>query len=260
MERIDEVLDGLKEVVDDAIASGDRIGYFAALYRQVTIKVDDGIKAGKFFDDNDRMSRFDAKFGNRYFSALDNWRQNKTGVPKTWQDAFDATRRNDLGVVQHLLLGVNAHINRDLAAAAAEVSPGHKIEDLREDFLKINSILKVVLRDIETALGRVSLFTRYIDAALGPLDDEILGFSIVKARDEAWDYAVELAHQSESAKTITLKQLDSNARNLGRLVIDLGGPLNALLSFRTKMPGPSEVIRTLNDAKLDKVLKRAVPV
>ena len=55
-ETIDDVLRLLREVVDEAVDDGDRIGYFAALYRQVTVAVaraiDDGV-----FDDPERMSR-----------------------------------------------------------------------------------------------------------------------------------------------------------------------------------------------------------
>ncbi|QFQ94979.1 hypothetical protein F9278_00845 [Streptomyces phaeolivaceus] len=38
-ENIDEVVDGLAGVVREAVRAGDRVGYFAALYRQVTVEV-----------------------------------------------------------------------------------------------------------------------------------------------------------------------------------------------------------------------------
>ena len=43
---IGEVLEQLDEIVDLARRKKSRLGYFAALYRNVTIKVNEGILAG----------------------------------------------------------------------------------------------------------------------------------------------------------------------------------------------------------------------
>jgi hypothetical protein len=59
-------------MVNGALRDGDRIGYFASLYRQVTVAIRAAIRTNEF-DDGERMSRFDAAFGNRYFAALDAW-------------------------------------------------------------------------------------------------------------------------------------------------------------------------------------------
>ena len=48
---------------DRAIERKDRVGYFAALYRQVTVEVRSAIHSG-LFDDGPRMDRFDTLFGN----------------------------------------------------------------------------------------------------------------------------------------------------------------------------------------------------
>jgi hypothetical protein len=57
-ETIDDVLGALREVVDDCIGTGSRIGYFAALYRQVALAVKRAIDDG-VFDDGERMSRLE---------------------------------------------------------------------------------------------------------------------------------------------------------------------------------------------------------
>lgn len=44
-------------------------------------------------------------------------------------------------ILQHLLLGINAHINLDLGIAAAQTSPGDDLPDLRNDFVEINRVL-----------------------------------------------------------------------------------------------------------------------
>lgn len=69
----------------------------------------DALDAG-VFDDGDRMSRFDALFVNRYLDALHS-RQSGGRPSRSWEVAFGcADLPNRMGL-QHLLLGINAHIN-----------------------------------------------------------------------------------------------------------------------------------------------------
>ncbi|MEU6008610.1 DUF5995 family protein [Streptomyces sp. NPDC047453] len=56
--NIDDVVDRLAGIVREATRAGDRLGYFASLYRQVTVEVRTAIHGG-LFDDGARMDRFD---------------------------------------------------------------------------------------------------------------------------------------------------------------------------------------------------------
>ncbi|MGW3820692.1 DUF5995 family protein [Streptomyces sp. NPDC005046] len=157
-ESIDEVVDGLAGIVREAGRAGDRVGYFAALYRQVTVEVRTAIHGG-LFDDGARMDRFDTLFGNRYFDAYDAWRRDRSG-PRCWREAFGLLDDADTVIVQHLILGVNAHINLDLAVAAARTSPGEDIHALRHDFLLINDILARVVLGVQDSVGALSPLCR----------------------------------------------------------------------------------------------------
>jgi hypothetical protein len=102
-ETIEDVLEALREVVDESVAAGRRIGYFAALYRQVTVAIaraiDDGV-----FDDGQRMSRLDAAFANRYLRALHDRRSG--GRPsRSRRTVFRAAEDDGPVLVQHLALG-----------------------------------------------------------------------------------------------------------------------------------------------------------
>src|SRR6202008_4811607 len=100
--------------------TGDRAGYFAALYYKVTSRVRDGIHNGEF-EDGARMEKLDVLFASRYLDAYTKWR-NGQQPSLSWQTAFESTKRSSVLVLQHLLLGMNAHINLDLGIAAAEVA------------------------------------------------------------------------------------------------------------------------------------------
>ncbi len=188
---IGEVLDHLDEVVDLARREKSRLGYFAALYRNVTIKVNEGILAGSF-EDGARMERLDVTFANRYLDALERYRRGEE-LSRCWSTTFRAAQDWHPIVLQHLLLGINAHINLDLGIAAAQTSPGTQLAGLRRDFDSINNILWAMLDDVQDKLTLVSPLTSLLDSAGGRTDEAILNFSIKRAREAAWRVAERLA-------------------------------------------------------------------
>ena len=117
---IDEFIALLTEIIEKSIAENNRAGYFAVLYRKVTVAVAQKIKEG-YFDDNARMEKLDVIFANRY---LDAWNCNNAGKPcsSSWQLAFNTCKNWRPMVMHHLLCGMNAHISLDLGIAAATVS------------------------------------------------------------------------------------------------------------------------------------------
>jgi hypothetical protein len=110
--NIDQVIQQLDDIIDWSIKSNSRLGYFAALYRKVTLKVKAGISDG-LFEDGARMERLDVIFANRYLEAFEQ-NQKKVSPTRSWQLAFEASNQWWPMVLQHLLLAMNAHINLDL--------------------------------------------------------------------------------------------------------------------------------------------------
>ncbi|GAA4411215.1 DUF5995 family protein [Actinokineospora soli] len=218
-DNIDDVIDGLAEIVRDATRAGDRIGYFAALYRQVTVEVRAAIHAGRF-DDGPRMDRFDTHFGNRYFAAREAWRTARNG-PRCWREAFASLEDPNTIIVQHLVQGVNAHINLDLAVAAAQTAPGPAIHALRNDFLLINDILADVVTAVQDSLNEISPYLWLLDRFGGRTDEQVLDFSIRRSRQEAWNNAVVLADHPAPEDVIDL--LDVRTAVLARLIARPGG-------------------------------------
>jgi hypothetical protein len=58
-QKIDEVVEALTAIIDDSLARESRMGYFAGLYRKVTISVRDKIAEGFFDDGPDGAARCD---------------------------------------------------------------------------------------------------------------------------------------------------------------------------------------------------------
>ncbi|MFD8719034.1 DUF5995 family protein [Streptomyces sp. NPDC059629] len=146
----------------------------------MTVEIRSAIHRGQF-DDGARTDRFDTLFGNRYFDAYDAWRRDRSG-PRCRRETFGLLDDADTVIVQHLILGVNAHINLDLAVAAARTGPGEGIQALRHDFLLINDILAGAVLAVQDSLDAVSPLLSLLDRVGGRTDQRILDFSVRQSR------------------------------------------------------------------------------
>jgi len=231
-ESIDQVIDELTAIVEWSRQHDSRLGYFPALYRKVTIQVQDQIHAG-VFDNNERMERLDVIFANRY---LDAFRQHQTGIAPTqsWQAAFAAASEWRPTVIQHLLLGMNAHINLDLGIAAATVAPGPQLPQLRADFTRINQLLAGLVDDVQRELGEVWPPLRVLLHFVRRSDDLIVNFSMARARDTAWSLAEALAQSDPDSWSAQIEKQDQKIARFAGLIRRPGITLStALLAIRT---------------------------
>ena len=230
---IQEVLDQLDVVVAEARREGSRLGYFAAMYRAVTAEVQRGIAGGRFAD-GARMERLDVVFANRYLDALAAWRAGRP-TSRCWARAFEAASRWPPVIVQHLLLGMNAHINLDLAIAAAETAPGADIHALQGDFDEINRILVARIDDVQDRIADVSPWMWVLDTIGERTDEALCGYCIARAREISWENALRLAPLSPAERADEVRRSDLLVAALA-IPLERPGPLAraALLCARVR--------------------------
>ena len=192
---IDEVIEALDSIIKQCEDNNDTAGCFAALYRRVTNRVRLGIVNNEF-EDGPRMERLDVIFANRYLDAYYAWRQNQP-ITASWQKAFDITTDYWPIVLQHLLMGMNAHINLDLGIAAAEISAGKNINELQNDFNRINTILSSLVAEVQAGLTKIWPRLKWILQRTKKVDGFMVDFSMQLARDGAWKFALGLADGGE---------------------------------------------------------------
>jgi len=229
---IDGVIVALDEIVEHSIENGSSLGYFAALYRRVTREVAMGIDAG-FFQDGERMEELDVVFANRYLEAYDAYRRGAV-VTDSWRAAFDMEDHAGLSALQHLLLGMNAHINLDLGIAACEVAHGTPMP-LKADFMKINEILSSQINDTQNRIARFVGPLRLVDRLLGSIDEQFSLFSISYARDKAWTQTLELSASAESDRPAQIRQRDEAVAEFAQKLIKPGGFLVKLCVFLLRL-------------------------
>ncbi len=196
MKEIDDVLRRLDAIIEWARDNRSPIGYFTALYRTVTASIGEAIADGEF-EDGPRMARFDAVFASHYTDAFDAWRAGRQ-VRTAWQVTFERCQTWSPIVLQHLLGGMNAHINLDLGIAAATVARGRPIGDLEADFMKINQVLATQLQATKARLTEIWRPLWLLDRMVGEADDAIVNFSMRLARDGAWRFANALAEADDA--------------------------------------------------------------
>ena len=219
--NIDDVLRILDGIIAGCKAKSDPLGYFPALYRQVTLTVKQGIASG-YFEDGPRMDRFDALFASRYFAAYDAWTSG--GKPtQSWQVAFQGMRSGRLIILQDLLLGINAHINLDLGVVAGETFQGAALASFHDDFDKINQILSGLLPKVEATVCEFSPLLGLLAKIGGKDAIEVLDFSMDAARDDSWMHATLLSLLPPSAWTMAVQTIDAKVAFLGKVVAQPAG-------------------------------------
>ncbi len=223
-----ELVHALDMTVETAIANKLAGGYFAALYARMSRAVVQGIAAGRF-DDGPRMERLMVVFGNRYLHACE--QHNQALYPgKAWNKAFEAAAANRVCMLQHLLLGINAHINLDLGVAAGQIAPGPAIQDLKRDFETINDVIAGLVDVVQEKLAQLSLPMRLLDRLAGTGDEQVANFSINVARKAAWQVAETYAGLNTAEQQAAfIAEVDTLTAVLAEKIIRPGWIPNLLL-------------------------------
>jgi Family of unknown function (DUF5995) len=245
MTTYDGTVAALEAIVDRAAADGDRNGYFPAMYLAVTRTVRARAEAGRFADAV-RMERFVSAFAARYLAAHRAWSAGGE-CSESWRLAFEAGRRRRPIVLQHLLLGMNAHINLDLGVSAAEVGEGGPLEAVRADFDAINDVLGELVDGSQAVLGEVSPWLALVDRVGGSGDETLIRFSLRAARRQAWTVAQRLSGVTGAARHEAILAVDALTVEIGRAVEHPGVPASVVLLLvrARERVHPAEVIRLL---------------
>jgi hypothetical protein len=241
---IDEVLKQLDAIIEDCIANDSRLGFFAYVYRRTIAEIANEIILGHF-QDNERMETFDVEFANLYLDAFHNYRE---GLPvsKSWDFAFHSANE-ELTIIQHILFGMNAHINLDLSIATAKTMAGQPIKDIERDFNKVNDILKSITNELQDQLSKVSPLMFLVDLFGKNTDEKIIDFSMRKARTQAWNSAYLLWSLGEEHSEHSINKIDDFVYSLSNIIKN---PKSIVFKLVLK------IIQFFETKKVDKVITR----
>jgi hypothetical protein len=207
--------------------SCDHNALFALLYLRVTQTYRQEVGADpSFFSDNHFVNHEDIVFADRYFDAFDNYEAgNLAKVPQAWQIAFNAARAHAVSGTGDLLLGVNAHVQRDLPfvlAAIGLVKPDGTSR--KPDHDKVNQILYDAYGPALTEAA--ARFDPSVNTNLPVPLATSLGnqtfFNTVEAwREIAWRNAERLVSATDPASYAAVSQsIENYAASQAQLIVD----------------------------------------
>jgi hypothetical protein len=186
---------------------------FALLYLRVTKHVWDAIWHQDYFSDRGFMTHYGAVFGNWYFNGYDAWKSGSVNTPTAWKIALDAAKNREVTGLGNLLLGMNAHINRDLPFVLYRiglVAPDGTSR--KDDHDLINNVLYAAYGEAITEAGR--RFDSSLQSSSGTGSAESGIQSVIAWREEAWRNAERLATASSDAERAAISQQIEQAANL----------------------------------------------
>ncbi len=172
----------------------DHNAIFSLAYARTTEKVA-AVERGDpaFFSDSPWLNHYDAVFADFYFTAWNAWQTSGSGPP-AWKMAFGAAQRREASAAGNLLLGMSAHVNRDLPFtlyAIGLVAPDGSSR--KPDHDRVNRILNTLVSPIiDEIAARYDASVR-VAPGLGSLSDFLQFQALPAWREEAWRNAERLA-------------------------------------------------------------------
>jgi len=200
------------------------------------------------------MEHLDIVFASRYLDALAAWRAGQP-LTESWRLAFNASKQSNLLVLQHLLLGISAHINLDLGIAAVEVAGGN-LESLHNDFDEINTIISALTYQVLNDIDRVSPLLSLLGLHAGDSSSILIQFSIDNARDGAWCFAEELVTKKGADYQACIAKRDQTIYRLGGGLVRTTGFMNFTiwLIHLFEWKSPAKIINVLHKAVKNKIV------
>lgn len=220
---VDAVVAEMTARYEPLAAACDHRAPFALMYLRVTEAVGRAERSGPLRADREYLSHLDAVFARLYFDASDAWDAGRReAVPAAWQIAFEAARRRRVSGVGDLLLGMNAHISRDLPFAVASIGlgPANEAERARA-FAKINGILA----GVQAAILREAsaLFDPSIAGFRLPLldvDAATVGALIARWRDAALEDGRRLLEaRTPAGRASVTRTIEDNAAGRAAVIV-----------------------------------------
>ncbi|MGA5299778.1 DUF5995 family protein [Nucisporomicrobium flavum] len=233
VETIGDVLRGLRkaqEIMDTLPPpAANRVASFNSLYFTITDRVAGALKSSEVHD-ADFLEMLDVEFAKRYFDALRLWGEENLNTPDAWEVLFRRAQDKRVSRLAAAMLGVNAHINHDLAWAlvATWKSTGAPAEDdpIHPDYLLVN---KIFYQEIPRLRRRYSTSWQLrIDGLVGDLDDWSQRVLVAATRARAWEQAQRLWELREDEEDLARAALvmDRASAYVGELLITSDGVVN----------------------------------
>lgn len=201
--ELDQILERMGSRITELRASGDDRRVFLSVYATMTGAIHHGVHTGRFMDPP-WTAELTSRFAGLYFDAETAWEREPTTCPNAWRAAFAVAGRPRISVIEHALLGINAHIVYDLPFAVSgtmrsvgDVVDGRLQGDTlvrrRHDYEVVNHILAETILDAQAVLAEESRVSRVLDRIALRFDEYAAEALLRASRTQGWHNALALA-------------------------------------------------------------------
>lgn len=202
--------------------SCDHDAVFALSYLRTTEEYLRATQTTGFFMDPSFVNHQDIVFARMYFNAYDDWARGRVErVPPAWRVALQAADTKQVSGSGNLLLGINAHVQRDLPFALAAIGMTTESGQSRKpDHDKVNKILNRVVRPLMQE--EAARFDPQMEAIKTPYGIGYAGLlqTLVAWRETAWRNAERLvAAPTAAAKDAVAAQIEEYAVTSARSIV-----------------------------------------
>ncbi|MBZ0299601.1 MAG: DUF5995 family protein [Anaerolineae bacterium] len=234
------VVDRMQIQIDLWDAVLDRRSIFLTCYAMMTRNMLVAAEAGEFRDGL-WVSALLHHFADYYFDALERHDRQQADTPAVWRLTFEASGNPRLHVLQHLFLGVNAHICYDLVFALrdmigpewAHLSPVQR-QARYEDHCHVNEIIyQTINRVQDQVIERYSPAMDLVDKLFFSLDEWMIYRMIANWREQVWRDAAQLvACSTDSESGPVCQRVEAHVLNYASAILGERG-LPGLLDILT---------------------------
>jgi len=203
---IDEALGYMRSTLHQFHAERDGRAFFLRVYFMMTQEVQSAINGtGAYRDrpvfmDPAWIQRLSGRFASLYFSSLTVTGDENAAGQRAWGAAHSAASNPRSTVLLNALLGIVAHIKKDLAQAIAENLEQDDLDDTatmlrrRFDHDQVNNLLVRVMGPIQEKLADdYEPVLAVGDQVLGGLDERLSSVGLRHYREQVWGDALTYA-------------------------------------------------------------------
>jgi len=179
-------------LADEWETQEDQRTIFLRCYSMMTNNMMTAVSQGRF-QDNEWVNHLLHHFADYYFNALACFECGEE-VPLVWQ-VVHSKSKSSLHVLQHLLLGINAHINYDLVLSIYDMlyKEWDELSNLEkasryQDHQLVNKIIGETIDKVQDeVIEKYDPRMDWVDRFLGRLDEIMLSALITRWRTEVWE-------------------------------------------------------------------------
>ena len=211
----------LARIADSTAKSCSHDAVFARAYLRMTQTYGWSREIPGYYEDVPFANHQDAVFAKYYTDAYYGYQSGAATVPQAWRIAFDASRDRRVGASASLLLGMNAHINRDLPFVLASVGLVAPDGSSRKpDYDKVEDFLA---RATEAMMAEAA---QRLDPGLDDANDPLgLAYTTIfqfisGAREAAWRHAEALVSApTPEARALVEAEIEAFAETAARGIL-----------------------------------------